>query len=1433
MTNLRKKTILVVLSAILVLSMIMCLMGRKDTYALSPKDIISSQSGVDIVLDALAPNSIDGELKGVKITANGNSGSINFNGNKGPFSLKLRALSAAEGVSDISEIRFEFINKNYEKESFSAIFSDKLTNNVRKVHTSVFYKDVENLYTLFTYSSNKNGGDVSHLSLKDTSFVGEGNPLEVSFNPFDMKFSFGNGVKTNEIVDFDNPDSMKKNFGNRTPLSRIDEYDVKMTIFSANENPASVILYEYNGQSLAGQEIVNNVGPVVDARINNTKGVKGYSYDLNLANVNMYDVIDGYTAFGGEVKIVAPNGSTVVHNKGVFTPEFAGTYSVSYTPIDSSEEKGETYVQKINVLDKYPDALFDFHYDITSDLVFNNKVTLPWAKFTSELAGDYDKEITVSAKIFANGSVIHEQNDASADFVVDVSGKTDLSVRYYALDYLGNEKTSLTYKIKNNGASAEIKSVNAEMLLGSYIYADKAFMGGNSLKHEIISPLGSISTYERVKLDTIGQWKVNYYYTLNDTEYTYTQYVDCVEVPSSLFITSRGMTISDYVSSPDYSDLDVTGLMAESTTSYAALTYKNNINVSSYTLNDKLLEFLFTPEVKGSNEIKEAAVILADPYNSNNDITIKFQLEPYFSYTNLVAEIHVGENVMKLDNGKPRKFYLGHSTFFGKYYGSNTTSKFSNSVNISLDYESKTLYIYNDFETTGYNYVSGYDANDKAINSTHIGIDLDNETMLGKGNAWKGFTTGETQLQFVYTKLTQTAHTLVLAVDNMDLSGKIVQDTSAPGLVVNCDYDNLPTAKVNQAFPLMSAYAIDSIDGRIDDVNISVYKITNSVNRKVEVSISKTFTPTSVGTYKIVYRAKDSSGNIGTKEIYIEALEELPALDVDIDVENSYASELRQGERFALVSTLGKGGSGEVTVDISVLCNGQPVDVDGVYVLAEKVGHYQVIYTLKDYLGNEQKIIKNITVERSDSPVFSDVMIPQAVIAGRKFTVPERTANWYDAQGEKHTAVATVKINGQDYTGKTYTPTADFTLQYFANGYGSETVVVKALVLEKSKPHYLTGYYSMGDGVSVDKINTSNSYLTFTVVQDSNIFFGNMLGAENVRVKFMLDNTTNSIGKVNFVFTDSINPDEKVVITTERNADATKETAIVTINGTKQYDLEGCNYTAISPYGVDIGIKGNKAIGANGVEIATIETTLDGAEFNGFSSGRVYLDIQFVDVESSSEFYIKSINNQSMTIGVDADKTAPEIVLYEEFVPTAEHGKVYKFADMQVFDTLDDTVTTYLKITAPSGEMLFNDIMPIENYQFTPEEYGMYTVLIEFHDTNNKWNFYSNTIMVRNTNIPELTYSDDVDTEFDVGDSIDLPDVIVEEGIMLYASIMAPTGIETNLYTSKVDVETGEITITRCADEYKFETAGVYKLTYYASNNDGAYKLDVFTITVK
>ena len=130
MTSLRKKTALIFLSVVLVFSTIFCITFSQKGYAFSPSDIITSQSGVTITLNQAEPNGLDGELKGVKITTNGSSGSLYFNGNKGPFSIKYRALVSTLGTPDVSEVRFDFTNKSNSRESFYVISKTQMKINL-------------------------------------------------------------------------------------------------------------------------------------------------------------------------------------------------------------------------------------------------------------------------------------------------------------------------------------------------------------------------------------------------------------------------------------------------------------------------------------------------------------------------------------------------------------------------------------------------------------------------------------------------------------------------------------------------------------------------------------------------------------------------------------------------------------------------------------------------------------------------------------------------------------------------------------------------------------------------------------------------------------------------------------------------------------------------------------------------------------------------------------------------------------------------------------------------------------------------------------------------------------------------------------------------------------------------------------------------------
>ena len=1378
--------------------------------------------------------------KGVKLTVD-NDSKIVFNGNKGIFDLRFKGVSAVgkrtitskpeaydtdevEQV-DLTTIRFDFVSASNPADSFYIRF-DQTEEGILHNYITVraYYRDVVNTYILYHPSSNTvDFYTVLNYEISGNDYLNQGKILGIIFNPFDMTVSYANGDNTQLIVDLDDPSSMKKNFATRDIIGRIDEYSVTMTAIVTGEN-AAVMLYEFNGIDLGGEKsspIENAEGPIIDTRINDVNGVAGYSYDLNLSEIRMYDAVDGYTAFNGDVLITDPYGNAVPHNGGVFIPTDAGVYTVLLTPKDGDDNVGESYALTLNVLAEYPVTEFDLHYGISDSLVNAGKVKFPAASISFALQGKYDGKVTVGAKISSGGNLIKDVKDASEDFTVDISGYSAVTVRYYVIDGLNNESVSRSYTVNNNGAAIDAKSVSTVYVIGDYVYANDV---AGTVGHEIISPSGNVSSYVKVRVNEIGLWSVNYYYEKDGKTYTYTQYFDGVESPSDLFVTERGMTLENGVATPDYFGHKETGLSAVATVAYASATYKNLINVGKYTKDDTLFKFYPTPIAAGSNEIKQVTVKLSDVQDGANDITVEFFLHPFYEYHSLGVRVLVnGCLIAPEPSFRQYNFtaYLGYSSLHGKIVSEKGRVFPNNPIGLTLDYQTKTLYLFNDYE--------------------YCGVKLDDPDTIGKGNEWKGFSGNETRLSYIYSMIGQTAYSLILAVDGIDLSGDLIQDRTAPGIAVDYDEKHVPAAIVGRKFPIMNAYGMDSVDGRINGVKISVSQIKSGLSYIVPVAADKTFTPTEAGDYVITYTAVDRSGNIGQREIKISAFNSLEPLGLETDLDAVYPSSLSLGQGFAIASINGVGGSGKVTVSVCVKFNGEKIHTDGGFVAPEIEGDYTVVYTLTDYLGQTANIERTVNFTRSDDPILSAAFIPEAVMAGKRFDIPERTAVIYTATGKVGADVETyidgVKVNG-GYIPAQYdanNPAAFkgyFDLTYKVGEY-EDTTRVKVLSANKdSEIPYLARYFGYGAGVSVITDGEQENYMPFGVTEDSSMFFANPLGAQELTLKFMLEGAKNGIGKINFVLRDKYNPAEKIVISTMKNPDANKKTGLIAVNGGTAVDFGG-NYVQNTAQGIVLSLIGNRLYDVDGKLIATIAETESGEDFFGFTSEYVYLAIEFENVLSVSEFNLISINNQSFNVRAVTDRMAPVMVCFEDFVPTATINKPYTFVDIAFYDVLDSEVAAKLSIIGPSGDTIYSGDF-IRAYTFTPAEYGEYNVTVEFKDSViAKWAKNYRIINVADDRVPTITLKGDVPTLATKGSVVKLPEAVVGTDFVLYVYVSDPSGAITVVYK-----DDGYFGLDENKETYKFyeftaAVSGTYKITYYAFGSGGNYSILTYRTTVK
>ncbi len=1424
MTQLKKRTLISVLLCVFALAVGMFFATYNTTSALMTQNVITARDGITVTVGSAGP-AIDNGKTGIKLTNStaGKKGSVTISDIKGPFNLKYRPYSvdeagATEPGNDFERLIFDFVNKVDPAESFSVRLEETTSGGVYGIYSPVWYKNMKNENVLFHDApSHTNAANLtplinSNVSFRNRTSGGYGDISVISFDPYTMELSHVKGVSKTVMVDFDDPAVMKKNYASYHTIPDMSQYDVVITLSPFSGKTANVMLYELNGESLGAQDIADVAGPSFDTRINTPVGVAGNEYKLDVANYKMYDLIDGYTAFNGSVKVTDPSGVTTEVINGSFVPATAGKYTLKFTGVDSQGNSGETANISFDVIGVYPAADWEFDYEICDELVLNGEVTLPGARFYSTLAGKYDGVIAVKAAVTANGQSLAVIEDASKPFKVSFEGNSTITVAYSAVDYLGKEFVTEPIAISNNGKNLPIPTLNSTYVVGSNLYVEDV----EGTVHTVVSPSGKISNYERILVDEVGTWTVTYTYDGG----SYVQYVNGVETVASLWNTKLGLTVLDEIGvTAAYSKTYKTGSIMNSSTPYSQAEYKNVINVSDYTKNDILLEWFTVPKVMGSNEFKQLTIYLDDLQDPSKSIRLEHYLYPYFYYEIMATRVFVGDTMVE------EYAALYHTTFYGEWTKSGIeTSQYNNTpVRISFDYANKDLLLTNDYYTQT--------------------VPLDDPNTIGIGKEWTGFTNDELKLTIEFSIITGEANLMVRTIDNLSLTKEVISDNVAPRVNIVYDKANVPSAKVGVKFPLMDAYAVDAVDGIINDVETSVKFLKNGRVYDYPVNADGTIEPQEEGTFRITYKASDLSGNVGSKTVEIQAYNELAPLTIDIadQLSELYPAQISVGEKIIVRPAKGLGGSGSVDVEIYAMDGETKIDIDGVYIRPQgATDNLKVVYKLTDYLSQYTEptyIEVPIKVEVSSGAVFSSIIVPPAIMANKPFAIPEIVATLYSADGTSENLDVTVKINGDVVTEDIFTPAeaGEITLQYVTDAGSSELYTISVVAPETETidgetfftAGYITAFIDLSEGVSIRKEFTTDEeeelkawdWMIFNVVQDSSMFIVNPQSALNTIATFTVNKETNKIGKINFRYVNVENPEEQILFSVEKNPNSAITTGLVTVNNKATYTLPG-DMTTLYNQGISLGFEGNKLVGVGNQTIATIEETIDGAEFNGFTSEKVYMFIEFVDVEAASEFRLISINGHKFSALTDNDYKAPALIMDREIV-SAEFGKKFIFPIMRAEDVLDSVVTVSATITSPSGLKVkeFDNIEDLSGYEFIPNEYGAYRVNITCRDSAGKKAEENVIVRVLNTANVEIITQSAVPEIVRKGEKITLPGLVnIPSDAQTFIYLLSPEG--NMIVPGKDRVFT--------ASEY-----GNYKLFYTVTSGSGVVNVETYTIKVR
>jgi len=766
------------------------------------------------------------------------------------------------------------------------------------------------------------------------------------------------------------------------------------------------------------------------------------------------------------------------------------------------------------------------------------------------------------------------------------------------------------------------------------------------------------------------------------------------------------------------------------------------------------------------------------------------------------------------------KYYYNasvYASFYGKY-GDSATSYPSNSIKLYFDYEEGKVY-------ADYAGVKGQ-ANGKVCVA-----DLNNESYVGSGNAYKGFTTGEAKISIKLSGIRQTAHVMVLNIDGQSMAGKSTVDTTAPSIIL--DYagnqaNSLPKAVVGKQYKIFDPTTVDLIDGYGKNVQITVYKKQGAVWGEYERN-DMTFVPDQAGSYMIRYQAVDSSNNKSVKEVKIIAVDSVRELSYEFNdnISNLYSV----GQTFNYYAGSISGGTGVIEKNVKVFLNGDEIALDeNNSFLIDKAGEYSLQVVLKDYVSVSNPFIKTFTVQYSSKPIIADVAMPDALVEGEEFAFPEVDAKVYTETDVQTIPVVWYAKYGEDgeftLVEGNFVPTQSGIVYLKAKANESETVYKVNVTKKISNQDYnhLSQYvYSNASVVpfaNKDLFNpTATSAIHYEFTSDSVWSVARAIDVNFASIVFGISSC--KFNSIDFTLRDAYDPNISVTITiTSKNDDE----CFVNVNG-KTYTVNA-SFIKASAYG-EFKISFNSienAILINSISVAQVEKTDAGKIFNGFTSGKVYMQLSIKSDKSgeTSKIGISQVAGQPYLPTIKKDTLGPTIAV-DGVIEDVNYGEYIRILDAKAFDFISSVKSLKVSVTSPSGKALYNNVNVDAVAPILADEIGIYKITYTAIDANDNQGTYEIGVKIIDYVAPQITLSGSVPTEGRVGQKIVLPkmtatdDNTATEDIVTYVYYVAP------------NAKTVEIKNNQFTPDQK----GLYMVIYFAQDSDGATSVQYYQVRVK
>lgn len=610
------------------------------------------------------------------------------------------------------------------------------------------------------------------------------------------------------------------------------------------------------------------------------------------------------------------------------------------------------------------------------------------------------------------------------------------------------------------------------------------------------------------------------------------------------------------------------------------------------------------------------------------------------------------------------------------------------------------------------------------------------------GGYFKGFTTGEVRLSiFGANYYAQTARVDLIGVGNDEGKDLIANhgefsyaDNVAPDVKIDAELTDETGvyAAIGETYVIPSATATDvNLFGGQEVTDISVYR-GYGTDTKFDVSVTNgAFLVKYADIYTIVYRARDTFGNVTEKTLNVTALNPASGKALDFTVAN--LTELKAGIEATLpaytVSTINN--QDKLWVKPSVLYNGEEVELseDGKF-LPYYQGQYTIRYEYGDNCATRVYEYK-IQCGSSNAAMFIDTPIEyRYFIPNKEYTLEPFHVHTFDsAEPQRKLAETWVKIDGKDAVkieniAKWKVPADATTSVQFVYKYeGAQDLVSKVIpihVISEAKEKGFVTQFFAGDFAPADKTATQIRFEANATSGNATLHYINPISLYDFNIKFIIPSTYDRYSALKITLTDYANANNTITVRLVKDGN------------------DCLAYFQDKPY-----VKAQEQFTSQLVKTISYNNKTEQFKIGGgivydvnfgFDSKMVYVDIELENIScqegEKAGIVITEIGNAKINGKLDVDNVAP-IAAIDETRGTYQIGDIVTVYVPTIIDAATPVISedVYIKVTDKDGTVL-KDIdtgvvldMPTDGakqYRIKLDAYGQYTVAYGLRISNTK-----------------------------------------------------------------------------------------------------------------